>query len=290
LRELVTYAAHRGITIVPEIEMPGHAQAVLAAYPQFSCTGGPFEVSPRWGIRDDVFCAGNNEVFRFLEDVLEEILEIFPSQFIHVGGDECPKVRWKECSKCQQRMQTEGLSDEHELQSWLVRHFDSFLQERGRRLIGWDEILEGGLAKNAAVMSWRGEEGGIAAAQSGHDVVMVPHGQTYLDYYQSEDHEVEPLSIGGYLPLEKAYAYKPIPDSLSPEQAGRVIGGQGQLWTEYMPHPEHIEYMAYPRACALAEALWSTAPRHYEEFLPRLKTHLRLLDRLNINYRPLDKT
>lgn len=287
LREVVAYAAARGITIIPEIEMPGHATAVLAAYPDLSCAGGPFEVSPKWGIFDDVFCAGNDDVFRFLEDVLEEVLEIFPSQFIHVGGDECHKTRWKECPKCQERIKAEGLADENELQSWFVRHFDTFLSARGRRLIGWDEILEGGLAQNAAVMSWRGEEGGIAAAKAGHDVVMAPHEQTYLDYYQTSNREGEPLSIGGDLPLAKVYEYQPIPRALSAEEAGHVLGGQGQLWTEYMPRPESVEYMAFPRACALAEALWSSPqPRDFDEFRLRLRPHLRLLDRLNINYRP----
>ncbi|RYX84286.1 beta-N-acetylhexosaminidase [bacterium] len=290
LRDVVAYAAARGITIVPEIEMPGHATSVIAAYPDLSCTGGPFEVSPKWGIFDDVFCAGNDDVFRFLEDVLNEVLEIFPSQFIHVGGDECHKTRWKECPKCQARIKAEGLADENELQSWFVRHFDTFLSAKGRRLIGWDEILEGGLAQNAAVMSWRGEEGGVAAAKAGHDVVMAPHQQTYLDYYQTSNRDGEPLSIGGDLPLSKVYAYEPIPQSLSADEAKHVLGGQGQLWTEYMLRPESVEYMAFPRACALAEALWSSVqPRDFDEFLSRLEIHLRLLDRMNVNYRPLNK-
>jgi hexosaminidase len=289
LKEIVAYAAARGITIVPEIEMPGHATAVLAAYPEFSCTGGQFEVSPKWGIFDDVFCAGNDDVLRFMENVLDEVLEIFPSQFIHVGGDECHKTRWKSCPRCQKRIQEQNLANEDELQSWFVRYFDQFLTERGRRLIGWDEILEGGLAKNAAVTSWRGEEGGIAAAKAGHNVVMAPHYETYLDYYQSSDKDSEPLSIGGDLPLSKIYAYEPIPSNLTEKEAALVMGGQGQLWTEYMPNPNHVEYMAFPRACALSEILWSAQqPRDYEEFLSRLKGHLQLLDRLNVNYRPLD--
>lgn len=289
LREVVAYALARGITVVPEVEMPGHATAVLAAFPHLSCTGGSFQVSPRWGIFDDVFCAGNDEVFRFLENVLEEVLEIFPSGFIHVGGDECHKTRWKECPRCQARLQAEGLADETELQSWFVRHFDRFLTERGRRLLGWDEILEGGLAQNAAVMSWRGEEGGIAAARAGHDVVMAPEQKTYLDYYQSSNREGEPLSIGGHLPLEKVYAYEAVPDALTPEEAKHVLGGQGQLWTEYMPRTQNIEYMAFPRACALSETLWSAATaRDWEDFSARLRVQLRLLDRMNINYRPLD--
>ena len=286
LKDIVDYAQKRGITVVPEIEMPGHALAVLAAYPELSCAGGPFEVSPRWGIFDDVFCAGNDDVLRFLEGVLEEVTEIFPSKFIHVGGDECHKNRWKACPKCQKRIQSEGLKDENELQAWFVRHFDGFLKARGRRLIGWDEILEGGLAQNAAVMSWRGEEGGIAAAQAGHDVVMAPEQQTYLDYGQGPP-ESEPLCIGGQLSLEKAYAFEPIPAALNAEQAQHILGGQGQLWTEYMPRPEHVEYMAYPRACALAERLWSDEKtRDFADFQTRLTPHLRLLDRLQIGYRP----
>lgn len=289
LREVVAYARARGITVVPEIEMPGHATAVLAAFPELSCTGGSFEVSPQWGIFDDVFCAGNDEVFRFLENVLEETLEIFPSEFIHVGGDECHKTRWIGCPKCQARIKAEGLADENELQSWFVRHVDRFLRGRGRRLLGWDEILEGGLAGNAAVMSWRGEEGGITAAREGHDVVMAPEQKTYFDYYQSSNREGEPLSIGGDLPLEKVYAYEPIPAALTPEEVKHVLGGQGQLWTEYMPRTQNIEYMAFPRACALAETLWSAADaRDWGDFSARLRVQLRLLDRLNINYRPLD--
>jgi len=289
LREVVAYAAARGISVVPEIEMPGHATAVLAAFPELSCAGGAFEVTPQWGIFDDVFCAGNDEVLGFLEDVLEEVLEIFPSKFIHVGGDECHKARWKACPKCQNRIRSENLKDEDELQSWFVRHFDRFLGERGRRLLGWDEILEGGLAQNVAVMSWRGEDGGIAAARAGHDVIMAPHEQTYFDYYQAADRETEPLSIGGHLPLEKVFAYEPIPAGLSEDEARHVLGGQGQLWTEYLPRTENIEYMAFPRACALSEVLWSAAnSRDFEEFSARLGIQLRLLDRMNVNYKPLD--
>jgi hexosaminidase len=289
LHELVAYAQARGITIIPEVEMPGHATAALAAFPHLSCTGGPFEVSTRWGIHEEVFCAGNDAVFRLLEDVLEEVIEIFPSTFIHVGGDECRKTRWKTCPKCQQRMKDEGLADENELQSWFVQHFDKFLNARGRRLIGWDEILEGGLAQNAAVMSWRGEEAGIEAAMAGHDVVMAPHRKTYLDYYQSDNRSSEPLSIGGFLPLEKIYENGIIPEGLDAAHEHHVLGGQGQLWTEYMPRTDNVEYMAYPRACALSEILWSNPqPRDFTEFSARLRQHLRRLDRLDVNYRPLD--
>ncbi len=290
LREIVEYALARGISIVPEIEMPGHASAVLAAFPQFSCAGGPFEVEKQWGIFDDVYCAGNDEVIEFLENVLDEVLAIFPSQFIHIGGDECPKTRWKECPKCQARIQSENLNDEDELQSWLVRHFDRFLSERGRRLIGWDEILEGGLAPNAVVMSWRSEAGGIEAAQLGHDVVMAPNQQTYLDAYQSDAKTAEPLAIGGHISLQQIYCYEPLPAALNDAQAAKILGAQAQLWTEYMPTTSHVEYMAFPRACALAERLWSARDnRDFADFAARLSGHLSLLGRLGINYRAPDK-
>lgn len=300
LRSLVAYAQNRGVTIVPEIEMPGHAQAVLAAFPHLACTDGPFEVSQRWGIHEEAFCAGNDAVLRFLEDVLVEVMAIFPahsnrsaismgaqpSNFIHVGGDECRKTRWKACPKCQARIRDEGLADEDELQSWFIRHFDAFLTARGRRLIGWDEILEGGLAQNAAVMSWRGEEAGIEAATAGHDVVMAPNQKTYLDYYQSEDKTAEPLAIGGFLPLQKLYEFNPIPEGLAPDKAHHILGAQSQLWTEYMPTTGSVEYMAFPRATALSERLWSGPESgDYEDFLRRLKPHLRLLDRLGVKYR-----
>ena len=278
----------RGITVLPEIEMPGHATSVIAAFPELSCAGGPFEVTPQWGIFDDVYCAGNDAVFEFLENVLAEVLEIFPSEFIHIGGDECHKTRWKECPKCQARIKAEGLADEDELQSWFVRHFDRFLTQRGRRLIGWDEILEGGLAGNAAVMSWRSEAGGIAAAKIGHDVVMAPHQQTYLDKCQSADSASEPLSIGGCLSLQDVYNYEPIPAAMNEAEAAHVLGGQGQLWAEYFPDTVHLEYMAFPRACALAEVLWSASEkRDFADFEARLKGHLRLLDRMGVNYRAL---
>lgn len=288
LREVVAYALARGITVVPEIEMPGHATSVIAAYPALSCAGGTFEVTPRWGIFDDVYCAGSDETIRFLEGVLDEVLEIFPSEFIHIGGDECPKTRWKECPKCQARIESEGLKDEDELQSWLVRHFDKFLTERGRRLIGWDEILEGGLAPHAAVMSWRSEAGGIAAAKIGHDVVMAPHQHTYFDQYQCSDSANEPLAIGGCLSLQNVFDYEPVPAELNADQAVHVLGGQGQLWSEYLPNTVHLEYMAFPRACALAERLWSAQEnRDFADFEARLRGHLKLLDRLGINYRAL---
>lgn len=289
LREVVAYAAARGIAIVPEIEMPGHASSVVAAFPQLACAQGPFEVEKQWGVFDDVYCAGNDEVFEFMENVLDEVLAIFPSEFIHIGGDECPKTRWKACPKCQARIQGENLKDEDELQSWFVRHFDRFLTARGRRLIGWDEILEGGLAPDATVMSWRSEAGGIEAARAGHEVVMAPNQMTYLDAYQSDDKAAEPLAIGGHISLQQVYCYEPLPTALNADEAAKILGAQAQLWTEYMPSPQHVEYMAFPRACALAERLWSSPDcRDFGDFSARLPSHLRRLARLNVNYRALD--
>ena len=285
ISEIVAYAEERYVTIVPEIEMPGHSQAALAAYPEISCTGGPFKVSTIWGIRNEVFCAGNETTFEFLENVLEEVLELFPGEYIHVGGDECPKDRWENCTKCQARIREEGLQDEHELQSYFIKRMEKFLAANNRRLIGWDEILEGGLAPNATVMSWRGEEGGIAAAKSGHDVVMTPYGYTYFDYYQA-DPEIEPLAIGGLLPVDKVYAYDPVPAELNQEQRHHILGVQGQVWTEYIPTPEKAEYMAFPRACAMAEIGWTPLDRKdFDEFVRTLDHHLKRLDFLNVNYR-----
>jgi len=265
--------------------MPGHAGAAIAAYPELGNLDHPIPVSCQWGIHKHVVNVEESTI-RFYQDVLEEILEIFPSRFIHIGGDECPKDEWKATPRVQERMRELGIHDEHELQSWFIRRMDVFLNERGRVLIGWDEILEGGLAPNAVVMSWRGEDGGIAAAQSGHDVVMAPHHSTYLDYYQSEDRAKEPLAIGGFLPLEKIYAYEPIPAALSSEQARHVLGAQCQLWTEYIPTPAHLDYMAFPRACALAEAVWSpAAARSFSHFSERLAAHLQRLELLGVNYR-----
>jgi hexosaminidase len=285
IREIVDYAKDRYVTIVPEIEMPGHSQAALAAYPEISCTGGPFKVSTIWGIRNEVFCAGNEMTFEFLENVLREVLDLFPGEYIHVGGDECPKDRWEKCPKCQARIRKEGLHDEHELQSYFIKRIEKYLAGNNRRLIGWDEILEGGLPPNATVMSWRGEEGGIAAAKSGHDVVMTPYGYTYFDYYQA-DPENEPLAIGGLLPLDTVYAYDPVPAALNEQQQEHILGVQGQVWTEYIPTPEKAEYMAFPRACAMAEIAWTPLDRkNYDEFSKALHHHLQRLEMLDVNYR-----
>ncbi len=284
--EIVRYAATRGITVVPEIEMPGHCMAALAAYPELSCTGGPFEVPTEWGVKKDVYCAGNEATYAFLENVIDEVVRIFPSEFVHIGGDEVPKDRWKTCPKCQALMKAVGLKDEHELQSYFIRRVQRMLAIRGKRLIGWDEILEGGLAPGAAVMSWRGTAGGIAAAQADADVVMSPNSSLYLDYYQSH-RPGEPKAIGGFLPLEKVYAYEPVPAELNAAQARHILGPQGNVWGEYIATPDYAEYMTFPRACALAEIAWSKEDKNFDEFSQRLKVHLTRLDALKVNYRKL---
>jgi hexosaminidase len=289
VREIVAYARERFINVVPEIEMPGHSSAAIAAYPELGNTGKPIEVGTSWGIYYDVYNA-NESTILFLQDVLSEVLELFPSPFIHIGGDEVPKQQWHESPAAQARMQSLGLANEEELQSYFIRRMDSFLTSKGRRLIGWDEILEGGLAQNATVMSWRGEEGGIHAANAGHDVVMAPYQHTYLDYYQSEDTANEPLAGGGFTPLSKVYAYEPVPAVLDKQAARHVLGAQCQLWAEFIPSVKHMEYMAFPRLSALAEVTWSPAKdKDYDDFLGRMKTHLKRLDVLDVNYRPVEK-
>ncbi len=289
IKEVVEYAAQHYITVIPEIEMPGHSQAALAAYPELGCTGGPYEVATRWGVYGEVFCAGNEQTFEFLENVLLEVIELFPGQYIHIGGDECPKVRWEECEKCQARIKEEGLADEHELQSYFIRRIEEFLIAHDRKLIGWDEILEGGLAPEATVMSWRGTEGGIAAAKEHHDVIMTPTSHCYLDYYQG-DRETEPLAIGGYLSLDTVYSYEPVPEGLTEEEAKFILGTQGNVWTEYMETPEHVEYMVYPRACALAEIGWTPKRnKNFENFLDRMEGHYKRLQTMNVNIRKIER-
>jgi hexosaminidase len=285
VRRVVEYAQARHINVVPEIEMPGHAQAAVAAYPELGNTARQLEVSCHWGIHEHVYNAEEGTL-RFLQNVLDEVLDLFPSPFIHIGGDECPKKEWRGSAAAQARIKALGLKDEDELQSYFVRRMDAFLFARGRRLIGWDEILEGGLAERAAVMSWRGEEGGIIAANAGHDVVMAPTTYTYLDYYQGEDQAAQPLSIGGFLPLEKVYAYEPIPTEIQADKAHHVLGAQGQLWAEFISTQEHQDYMAFPRLCALAEVTWSPKEKKdYAGFLRRLSGgHLARLDALGVNY------
>lgn len=283
IREVVAYAQARHINVVPEIEMPGHALAALAAYPELGCTGGPYEVERGWGVFDDVFCAGNDSTFAMLEDVLTEVMDLFPSSYIHIGGDECPKERWKSCTKCQARMKAEGLKDEHELQSYFIQRIERFVNAKGRKIIGWDEILEGGLAPNAAVMSWRGTEGGIAAAKSGHFAVMSPGSHCYFDHYQG-DPANEPLAIGGYTTVQKVYSYEPIPAELKPEETKYILGAQGNVWTEYILTPEHVEYMAVPRILALAEVLWTPKEKRDErDFIGRLEREFPRLEAMDVN-------
>lgn len=282
VREIVAYAADRYVTIIPEIEMPGHAQAALAAYPELSCTGGDIRTATKWGISEEVYCP-TEQTFTFLENVLTEVMELFPSKYIHIGGDECPKTRWKESAFCQNLIREKGLKDEHGLQSYFITRMEKFLNENGRQIIGWDEILEGGLAPNATVMSWRGEDGGIEAARMGHDVIMTPTGYCYFDYYQSQ-HPEEPLAIGGFIPLEKVYHYHPVPEELSAEEAQYIKGVQGNLWTEYIKTPEKAEYMAFPRAIALAEVAWTPRDKKdFPRFLASLETHLQWLKEDGVN-------
>ncbi len=287
IRDVVAYAAARSVTIVPEIEMPGHALCALVAYPELSCTGGPFKARTKWGVEADVYCAGNDKVVQFNKDVLTEVMGLFPSKFIHIGGDECPKDRWKKCTKCQARMKSKGLKNTEELQSWFIQQIDQFIASKGRRLIGWDEILEGGLAPGAAVMSWRGTGGGIKAASEGHDVVMSPTSHCYLDYGQSNAGG-EPETIGGCLTLAKVYSYEPTPANLSPEKKKHIIGVQGNLWSEYLWDGNDVEYNGFPRGCAIAEIGWTPADKKdFSSFWNRMDTHGKRLDALKVNWRRL---
>lgn len=291
IRDIVKYAADRYITIVPEIDLPGHMQAALAAYPDMGCTGGPYEVWQKWGVSDNVLCAGNDKPLTFIDNVLKEITQLFPSKYIHVGGDECPKTQWQKCPKCQARIKSlnleakDGHSAEERLQSYIITHASNYLKSLGRNTIGWDEILEGGLAEGATVMSWRGESGGIAAAKQHHDVVMTPNSYLYFDYYQSLDKANEPLAIGGYLPLETVYSYEPMPKELTADEARHIIGVQANIWTEYMPTFKQMQYMALPRLAALSEVQWSQpALKDYNSFTNRLTEFTHLYDRLGYNY------
>ena len=283
VRSLVKYAEEKYVTIIPEIEMPGHALAALTAYPELGCTGRPYGVAKIWGVIEDVYCP-TEKTFKFIEDVLTEVIEIFPSRYIHIGGDECPKTSWKQSKFCQDLMKAQGLKDEHELQSYFIKRIDKFLTSKGRKLMGWDEILEGGLSPNATVMSWRGIQGGIDAAKQNHDVVMTPSSHVYIDYYQSHA-AFEPLAIGGFLPLEKVYSYEPTPTELKPDEAKHILGAQVNLWTEYVATPEQAEYMTFPRACALSEVTWtSAANKNFASFGRRLETHFKRLEIMKVNY------
>ncbi len=281
-REIVAYAASRFITVIPEIEMPGHATAAIAAYPFLSCTQEKIKVATKWGVFQDVFCP-RDSTFDFLEDVLTEIMDIFPSRYIHIGGDECPKDRWKVCPDCQAKIKLLGLKDEHELQSYFIHRIEKFLNSKGRKIIGWDEILEGGLAPNATVMSWRGFEGGIAAAQSKHDVIMTPYTHCYFDHYQANP-ATEPTAIGGFLPIEKVYSYEPVPNQLTEAESVYILGAQANVWTEYMGTSDHVEYMVFPRLAAMSEVLWSPAKaRSWDRFSSGISTQLQRYKALNLN-------
>ena len=278
MKELVKYAAERNITIIPEIDLPGHMVAVLATYPKLGCTGGPYKVRETWGVAEDVLCAGNDETYDFIKNILEEVTEIFPSEYIHIGGDECPKNSWKKCPKCQAKIKALGIKSDakHTAEEYLQSHIITFAEEvlakKGRKMIGWDEILEGGLAPNATVMSWRGIGGAIEAAKSNHDAIMTPMSFCYFDFYQTDKTDKEPLAIGNYLPVERVYSFNPYPEALNKEQQKHILGVQANIWTEYIQTFKHVEYMALPRMAALAEVQWvaPTKPKNYQEFLQRL--------------------
>ena len=292
VREIVRYAAERYIDVIPEIDMPGHMVAALASYPHLGCTGGPYEVRTRWGISRDILCAGRESTFEFVEGVLAEVLELFPSKYIHIGGDEAPKHRWKACPECQKRIQEEGLKDEHELQSYFTHRVEKFLAKHGRRLIGWDEILEGGVSKTATVMAWRGAQRGIKAAQLGNEVIMTPRHYCYLDYCQTSDHDGnnEPICAAGngkrfQMPIRKVYSFDPY-NELTVEQRKAIVGVQGNMWTEYVATFDHIQHMVLPRLAALSEVGWTYENRNYDDFARRLHLLRKLYDKCGYKYAP----
>ncbi|MDU8886039.1 beta-N-acetylhexosaminidase [Yeosuana sp. MJ-SS3] len=283
IKDVVAYATKRSITVIPEIEMPGHSLAALSAYPEYGCVGNQYKSATKWGIFDDIYCS-KDSTFTFLEDILDEVIALFPSTYIHIGGDEAPKKRWEKCNECQSVMNREGIKNEHELQSYFITKIEKYLNGKGRQIIGWDEILEGGLAPNATVMSWRGDEGAIQAAKQHHNVILTPNSHVYFDYYQSDDKDNEPLAIGGYLPLEKVYNFNPISKELSIEESKYVLGGQANIWTEYIPDFKQVEYMFFPRAIALSEVLWTYDNLEYKDFIYRLSIFEDRLDTLKINH------
>ena len=291
IREVVAYAAAKGIDVIPEIDIPGHMLAALTAYPELGCTGGPYEVWTRWGISEDVLCAGNDKVYEFLEGVLSEVCELFPYEYVHIGGDECPKVRWEKCPKCQAKIKElkfkdkDGQKAEHFLQSHVIKSMEKFLATKGKKLIGWDEILEGELAPNATVMSWRGEKGGLEAVRMGHDAIMTPNTYFYLDYYQSKERKKEPFGIGGYLPVEKCYSYEPYVEGMTDEEKSHILGVQANLWTEYIAEPYHLEYMLLPRLAALAEVQWcSPAVKNWDRFSSDAERFCAIYEVMGYNY------
>jgi hexosaminidase len=284
IKDVLKYAEDRFVNVIPEIEMPGHALAALAAYPQLGNNPDKiYKTGTKWGVYDDVFMP-REETLQFLENVLSEVIELFPSKYIHIGGDECPKTQWEESRFAQDLIKKENLKDEHGLQSYVIKRIDKFITAKGRRMIGWDEILEGGLSPNATVMSWRGIEGGITAAKENHDVVMTPTTHVYFDYYQA-DAKTQPLAIGGFVEIKKTYSFDPTPDVLNAEQAKHILGVQGNVWTEYMPTTEYVEYMVFPRGIAVAEVGWTTKEnKNFEDFTKRLEAHKKRLDYLGVNY------
>ena len=295
IKEVIAYAAKRGITVIPEIDLPGHMLAALSAYPELGCTGGPYEAWHKWGVSDQVLCVGKEETFTFLEGVLEEIAELFPSEYIHIGGDECPKTEWENCPECQAKIAELGLKDdenftaEQYLQCYVTSRIQAFLATKGKKIIGWDEILEGELAPGATVMSWRGVDGGIKAASLGFDAIMTPTTYCYFDYMQSKDTEKEPVGIGGFVPLEKIYGYEPM-EGMPEGAENHILGVQANLWTEYIQTPEHLEYMLLPRMLALSEVQWCRPEnKDYAGFVGKLRDHeLPILDAMGYNYRKLD--
>lgn len=291
IRDIVAYAASRGITVIPEIDLPGHMVAALATYPELGCTGGPYEVWTRWGVSTDVLCVGKESTFEFLENVLSEVCDLFPSEYIHIGGDECPKDSWKECPHCQKKIQELGLvgdeehSAEHYLQSYVTRRMEEFLASKGRKIIGWDEILEGELAPNATVMSWRGVEGGLKAAEMGHNAIMTPNSYLYLDYYQSKDWRNEPIGIGGFVSVEKVYSYEPFTEEMTDNEKSHILGIQANMWTEYIGNDRHLEYMLLPRLSALSEIQWCRQDgKDYGRFLKNMQGMRKIYDALGYHY------
>ena len=283
IKEVVRYAQERGINVIPEIEMPGHSQAAVSSYPEFGCTGEQVGVAPLWGVFKEIYCS-KNETFDFLEDIIDEVVELFPGKYIHIGGDEAPKTNWKACGNCQNVINREELKDEHELQSYFITRMEKYINSKGKQIIGWDEILEGGLAPNATVMSWRGISGGIEAAKMNHEVIMTPNATCYLDHYQTKDITNEPLAIGGYTPIEEIYNYEPIPDELDESLHKYIIGAQGNVWTEYMKTSDHVEYMVFPRIFALSEVVWAENRPLFNDFKNKVIGIYPILDKMDINY------
>ena len=283
IKEVVRYAQERGINVIPEIEMPGHSQAAVSSYPEFGCTGEQVGVAPLWGVFKEIYCS-KNETFDFLEDIIDEVVELFPGKYIHIGGDEAPKTNWKACGNCQNVINREELKDEHELQSYFITRMEKYINSKGKQIIGWDEILEGGLAPNATVMSWRGVSGGIEAAKMNHEVIMTPNATCYLDHYQAKDTANEPLAIGGYTPIEEIYNYEPIPNELDKSLHKYIIGAQGNVWTEYMKTSDHVEYMVFPRIFALSEVVWAKDKLSFNDFENKVIDMYPILDKMDINY------